>query len=63
MFLDTVDPALVSVDMSLLFPSGAHMRPNIISATSQHIATDPQLEAELLTDVSHVALDLTTFVV
>jgi hypothetical protein len=62
MFLDTVDPALASVDTSLLFPSGAHMRPNIISATSQHIATDPQLEAELLTDVSHVALDLTTFV-
>lgn len=37
------------------------MPSNIFSDTSQHIASDPKLEAELLTDVSHVAMDVTTF--
>lgn len=39
-----------------------YMQSNIFSATSQHIASDPQLEAELLSDVSYFALDFTTFV-
>ncbi|KAL7465937.1 hypothetical protein ACHAXS_006240 [Conticribra weissflogii] len=33
----------------------------LLSTTSQLLATDPKLEAELLSDVSHVALDFTTF--
>mmetsp|Transcript_17542 Transcript_17542/g.35370 ORF Transcript_17542/g.35370 Transcript_17542/m.35370 type:complete len:484 (+) Transcript_17542:181-1632(+) len=33
----------------------------LLSTTSQLLAADPKLEAELLSDVSHVALDFTTF--
>ena len=35
---------------------------NLFSATSHLISSNPRLEAELLSDVSHVALDFTTFI-
>ena len=55
MYLDGIDPSLSPVDItSLLSPSTSRM--------SKHIVTDPHLEAELLNDASHLALDFTTFI-
>ncbi|KAL3777469.1 hypothetical protein ACHAWO_010220 [Cyclotella atomus] len=66
MYLDGMDDALFS--SSLLSSTAAPITSmiasgynNIFASTSEHITSDPKLEAELLTDASHVALDLTTF--
>lgn len=54
----SLSPALpLSVAVSSL-PCAAS---NIFCATSKLIASDPQLEVEILNDVSHVALDVSTF--
>lgn len=63
MYLDGVDDALFSSSIlySTAAPITALSSNNIFASTSEHITSDPKLEAELLTDASHVALDLTTF--
>ena len=61
MYLDGVDDALLSSSLLTSTAAPIALPSNIFSDASQHIASDPNLEAEILTDVSHVALDLTTF--
>eukprot|EP00804_Cyclotella_cryptica_P016029 CCRYP_004172-RB/>CCRYP_004172-RB protein AED:0.00 eAED:0.00 QI:278/-1/1/1/-1/1/1/130/341 len=47
--------------INMIIDEPAQLR--IFSTTLQHmISSDPQLEAELLNDISHVALDFTTFI-
>ena len=61
MYLDGIDESLVSSSLLTSTASPIAIPSNLFTDTSSHIASDPKLEAEILTDVSHVALDLTTF--
>ena len=57
MYIDELHP-LTAIDISSLTAAA----PAFYSATSNLLSsTDPRLEVELLNDVSHVALDVTTF--
>ena len=57
MFIDELHP-LTAIDVSSLTAAA----PALYSATSNLLSSaDPRLEVELLNDVSHVALDVTTF--
>ncbi|EED93666.1 predicted protein [Thalassiosira pseudonana CCMP1335] len=65
MNIDGIDDTISLLSTPMLLSSAVSslsIPSNIFSATSQLVASDPQLEAELLTDVSHVALDFTTFI-
>ena len=59
MYLDGMDESLIT--SSLLTTLPIHHANNIFSDTSEHITSDPKLEAEILSDVSHVAMDFNTF--
>lgn len=63
MFIDELNP-LTAIDiasLSVAAPAASSVASNLLGASSRLIQSDPQLEVELLTDVSHVALDMTTF--
>ena len=63
MHVDEFNP-LTSIDLSSLSaaaPAALSMTSNLLTASSKLISSDPRLEVELLNDVSHVALDVTTF--
>ncbi|MFM7241781.1 MAG: hypothetical protein ACKO3A_06770 [Opitutia bacterium] len=63
MFIDELNP-LTAIDiasLSVAAPAASPVASNLLGASSMLIQPDPQLEVELLTDVSHVALDMTTF--
>jgi hypothetical protein len=63
MYVDECNP-LTSIDLSSLSaaaPAALSMTSNLLTASSKLISSDPRLEVELLNDVSHVALDVTTF--
>ena len=62
MYIDESIMPFTAFGITSLSPSSVTFTPsNIFCATSSLITSDPQLEAELLTDVSHVALDVSTF--
>ena len=63
MYIDEMSP-LTAIDLSSLSvaaPATLSTTSNLLSATTKLISSDPRLEVELLNDVSHVALDVTTF--
>lgn len=63
MYLDGMDESLITSSLltSIASPLPIHHANNIFSDTSEHITSDPKLEAEILSDVSHVAMDFNTF--
>lgn len=63
MYVDEFNP-LTAIDLpslSAAAPAALSMTSNLLSASSKLISSDPRLEVELLNDVSHVALDVMTF--
>ena len=63
MYVDEFNP-LTAIDLSSLSaaaPAALSMTSNLLTASSKLISSDPRLEVELLNDVSHVALDVMTF--
>ncbi|KAL3826880.1 hypothetical protein ACHAXA_000848 [Cyclostephanos tholiformis] len=62
MYIDEMSP-LTAIDLSSLSVAAPATlsTSNLLSATTKLISSDPRLEVELLNDVSHVALDVTTF--
>lgn len=65
MYIDGIDESLVTSSLLTNIASSPlpilHPHANIFSDTSEHIASDPKLEAEILSDVSHVAMDFNAF--
>ena len=58
MYINDMMP-LTSVDMPVLPPTAASF--DIVRAASRLISSDPEIEVEILNDISHVALDASTF--